>query len=42
MSEFFCYYCGKRLYYDSELMLYVCETKDCEGSSDSLRKRGYE
>ena len=34
----FCYYCGERLHYDSQIKLYVCETKNCKGSSDSLRR----
>ena len=38
-----CFYCHKPLHYDSEIMLYVCDTVDCCGSRKvliaGLRKR---
>ena len=34
----YCYYCGGELHYDSDVGLYVCNTKDCRGSSLFLAK----
>ena len=33
-----CYYCGNVLSFDKELGIFVCSTKDCKGSADSIRR----
>lgn len=35
-----CYYCREELHYDNSLGLYVCNTKDCNGSAYVLSKMG--